>query len=155
MDWLRGLPEEIQLEGEILLTPGAPGNDLQYLPETVSPDGVRPATAAEIASRLGPARQTLILCGHTHIPGNVRLPDGRLVVNPGSVGLQAYHDSRPFPQVMQTGSPQARYAIVERTDEQWSVSFRKVSYDWSAAADLALRHGRPEWATALRTGLLE
>jgi predicted phosphodiesterase len=33
---------------------------------------------------------SLILCGHTHIPRVVRLRDGRIVVNPGSVGCPGY-----------------------------------------------------------------
>jgi len=154
LDWLRSLPAEIKLDGNILLTHGAPGDDLQYLLETVDTTGIRVATEKEIASRLNASRHSLILCGHSHVPRCVQLPDGRLVVNPGSIGLQAYDDVNPFPHVIQTGSPEARYAIIERVGNQWSVELRKVAYDNSAAADLALRNGRADWATALRTGQL-
>lgn len=154
LEWLRRLPEGMLLDDGVLLTHGAPGNDLQYLLETVSAGGVRPASAQEVSTRLGASRQGLILCGHTHIPRRVQLADGRLVVNPGSVGLQAYHDSHPFPHVMQTGSPEARYAVVESVDDEWAVEFRKVRYDWDAAADWAARHGRRDWEEALRTGCL-
>ena len=50
---------------------------------------------------------SLILCAHTHIPRSVRLRDGRMVVNPGSVGLAGYRDSQPPHPVMQAGTPDA------------------------------------------------
>ncbi|HEY0588440.1 MAG TPA: metallophosphoesterase, partial [Pseudoduganella sp.] len=52
----------------------------------------------------------------------------------------------------ENGSPHARYAIVERTASGWAVEHYLVSYDWNAAAEVAQRHGRPDWAVALRTG---
>lgn len=154
LDWIRSLPLDMQLDGDILLVHGSPGNDLQYLMETVDETGLRPASADEITSRLDRVNQSIIFCGHTHIPRSVHLPDGRRVINPGSVGLQAYDDSHPLPHVVQTGSPQARYAIVEREGADWSVDLRKVPYDYQTAADLARRNGRPDWAVALQTGTL-
>ena len=59
-------------------------------------NGVRAATQAEATERAGTAlqgiAQALILCGHTHMPCMLRLADGRLIVNPGSVGLQGFDD---------------------------------------------------------------
>jgi len=154
--WIRDLPPEMDLGGEILLVHGAPGNDLQYLMETVDEAGLRPARPEEIADRLDGVSQAIVLCGHTHIPRCVRLPDGRRVINPGSVGLQAYYDIHPVPHVVQTGSPEARYAIIERKgSDDWSVDLRKVRYDHGAAADLARRNGRRDWAAALHTGTLQ
>ena len=54
------------------------------------------------------------------MPG-VRVPvhavkDGRIVLNPGSVGLPAYDDDHIAFHVHQTGSPHARYALCERVD---------------------------------------
>jgi len=152
--WLESLPTEIVVQGDVLLTHGAPGDDLQYLLETVDKNGVRPATEAEVIGRLGDVSQSLILCGHTHIPRACRLTDGRMIVNPGSVGLQAYDDDRPLPHVMQTGSPDASYAIVERRGLDWVVELRKVPYDFAAVAEQACRQGQLDWAAALRTGRL-
>lgn len=59
----------------------------------------------------------VILCGHTHLPGTMRLDDGRLIVNPGSVGLPAYKDDHPWLHVVETGMLHARYAIVTRDGE--------------------------------------
>ena len=114
--------------------------------------GARPATTGEVVARAVPADADLILCGHTHIPRAVQLPDGRLVVNPGSVGLPAYEDTRPYPHAMETGTPHARYATVCDDGGRWSVSFHAVPYDWEEAARKAESQDRPDWARALRTG---
>jgi diadenosine tetraphosphatase ApaH/serine/threonine PP2A family protein phosphatase len=82
-----------------------------------------------------------LLCGHTHVPRSLRLGDGRLVVNPGSVGL-------PF----EIGSPDARYAIVEKRRSGWNTELRAVAYDHPAAAKQALDRGYPYWAEALTWG---
>jgi diadenosine tetraphosphatase ApaH/serine/threonine PP2A family protein phosphatase len=54
---------------------------------------------------------SLILCGHTHIPRVVRLSDGRLVVNPGSVGCPGYDGHRPVYHKVETGTPDACYLV--------------------------------------------
>jgi putative phosphoesterase len=141
-DWIACHPVSLRLLDDVLLVHGTPGSDLVYWMESVDPAGQRQATYAEVLARAGDAQASLILCGHTHVPRTVQLDDGRLLVNPGSVGLQAYGDDLPYPHKAENGSPHARYAIVEYA----------VAYDWHAAAEVAQRHGRPDWAFALRTG---
>jgi predicted phosphodiesterase len=159
--WLAWLPKTLKLSDEVLCCHGTPDSDLVYFLETVMPDvpgGLRPATLAEANARAGRAGQgmphTVILCGHTHVPRVMRLGDGRLVVNPGSVGLQAYDDAQPHPHVVENGSPHARYALLERTDDGWRVELRSLPYDAEAAARKAEQGARPDWADALRTGFL-
>jgi diadenosine tetraphosphatase ApaH/serine/threonine PP2A family protein phosphatase len=96
----------------------------------------------------------LVLCGHTHHPRALRTATGQLIVNPGSVGLQAYDDDRPYPHLIETGSPDARYAIVERLPEGWSAALIAVPYEHETMARLAERNGMPDWAHALRTGYM-
>jgi len=96
--------------------------------------------------------QRLILCGHSHVARAVRLADGRMVVNPGSVGSPGYRDVHPFPHVVEAGTPDARYAILELVDGAWRATFRHVPYDHDAMAALARRNGQPELASALATG---
>jgi putative phosphoesterase len=151
-EWIASLPASMRLQDDVLMVHGTPGSDLVYWMETVDPAGQRTATYAEVLERAGNAQASLILCGHTHVPRSVLLDDGRLVVNPGSVGLQAYDDDQPYPHKAENGSPHARYAIVERTASGWAVEQFAVAYDWKAAAEVAQRHGRPDWAFALRTG---
>jgi hypothetical protein len=131
---------------------GTPGSDLDYFLETVTRDGLRHATRAEVAERANGASSRVILCGHTHIPRIARHNDGMLIVNPGSVGLPAFEDERPFPHVVENGTPHARYAIVEQTQEGWSAKLIAVDYDWETAARHTNNNGRPDWARALLTG---
>lgn len=152
LSWIRDLPATLQLVEDVLLVHGSPEGDLNYFLETVTEHGCRPATSDEVESRARGADATLILCGHTHLQRSMRLGDGRLIVNPGSVGLQAYEDDLPFAHRMEMGSPHARYALVTRTGSGWDVEFRAVEYDWHEAANVAARNGRPDWETALRTG---
>ena len=149
--WLGTLPPTVTM-GDVLLCHGTPSSDLEYLLERVTSSGARAATPAEIRERLGSVRQTLVLCGHSHMPRLVDLPGGPAIVNPGSVGLPAFSDDTGFPHVMETGTPHARYAIVERRGARWHVHFRALEYDWDAAASDAFRDGRADWAHALATG---
>jgi predicted phosphodiesterase len=155
--WLRGLPATARPRPDVLLCHGTPGSDVAPLVETHEPGrGLRLATRAEAAARIGaaaPAR--LIACGHTHLPRVVHAGDDCVVVNPGSVGLQAYdYDEAGGAYYVDNGTPDASYAIIEERDgaRRWQASLHRVPYDHEAAAAMAARNGRPEWAHALRTG---
>ncbi|MGY1807988.1 metallophosphoesterase family protein [Blastococcus sp. SYSU D00669] len=151
--WLAGLPLTLAPAPGVLAFHGSPTDDLTYLLETVDPGGARPAIPEEVADRLGPHAGTpLLLCGHTHLQRQLRLPAGALVANPGSVGWPAYADDHPHPHVMEAGSPHARYAVVDDAGGTWTADFRAVAYDWDAAAAVAEGNGRPDVARALRTG---
>lgn len=150
--WLRGLPSTQEIEGEILLCHGSPASDTEYLLEDISSDGRRHLPAAEtILARLGDVRPKLLLCGHTHIPRAIRA-DEMLIVNPGSVGLQAYDDDDPVRHYMENGSPHTRYALLDRNAGGWRVTFVALEYDWDAASKEAAAGNRPDWACALATG---
>jgi predicted phosphodiesterase len=165
--WIAGLPATMAVTDEVFCCHGTPTSDLTYFLETIEPgfagvgrgfNGVRAATVAEATERAGRAlagmAHGLILCGHTHVPRMLALADGRLIVNPGSVGLQGFDDTHVHPHVIETRSPHARYAILERRPAGWDVSLRAVAYDWQAAAQRAEVEGRPDWADALRTGFV-
>ena len=150
--WLAALPATLDLGDGALLVHGTPGSDLEYFLETVDEGGLRAATADEAAQRAGKVSASLILCGHTHVQRAVQLDDGRLIVNPGSVGLPAYDDDRPFPHAVETGTPHARYAVISHGERGWEATFHLVAYDWEQAARDALANDRPDWARALLTG---
>lgn len=152
--WLSSLEESAEVEG-LIFCHGTPDSDTTYLTETVEPDGhVRVATRAEVTRRLAGAHPPLVLCGHSHIVRTVGLEDGRMVVNPGSVGLPAYTDAEPVKHSMEMGAPHARYAVLDRKKaaDPWEVSFRVVAYDWDAAAASAAKKGREDWARWIKTG---
>lgn len=152
--WLSSLEEGAEVEG-LLFCHGTPDSDTTYLAETVEPDGhVRVATRAEIARRLGGVEAPIVLCGHSHVVRAVGLEDGRLVVNPGSVGLPAFTDAEPVKHAMEMGAPHARYAVLDRKKaaDPWQVSFRVVAYDWDGASASAAKKGREDWARWIGTG---
>ncbi|AEV85209.1 metallophosphoesterase [Actinoplanes sp. SE50] len=152
--WLAALPAVVSPAPGVLAFHGTPTDDLQYLLHTVTADGVRDATGDEVRERLGAAAAgpALLLCGHTHLAGSLRLPGGPLIVNPGSVGWPAYTDDRPFEHQMAAGSPHARYAVVDDASGRWEAQLRAVEYPWEVAAGFAEGFGRPDVARALRTG---
>jgi predicted phosphodiesterase len=150
--WLAALPPTLRLSEDVLLVHGTPDSDLAYFMETVTAEGLRPATEVEIRERAGNADAAVLLCGHTHLQRIVTLGDGRMVVNPGSVGLPAYDDDRPYPHIIESGSPHARYAIISDEGGDWSASLLAIEYDWERAARDAEANGRMDWARALRTG---
>jgi diadenosine tetraphosphatase ApaH/serine/threonine PP2A family protein phosphatase len=153
LGWLRAVPSTRVFRDQVFLCHATPANDEIYWLEAVLPDGtveVAPCEAIEAAAR-GIA-QRLILCGHSHLAREVRLGDGRLIVNPGSVGSPGYRDIHPYPHVIEAGTPHARYAILELDGGVWRANFRQVAYDHDAMAALARRNGQPELASALATG---
>lgn len=149
--WIASLPAAMSPAPGLLCVHGTPGSDLQYLLQTVTPAGLREAGDDEVLQRLAGVAAPLLLCGHTHLPRD-RVVGGTRIANPGSVGLPAYDDEHPFQHVVENGSPQARYAVVEHDGGGWRVQLRGVDYDWEAAARRAEAHGRGDWADALRTG---
>ncbi|KUL95325.1 hypothetical protein DK26_09050 [Bosea sp. WAO] len=149
--WLASLPAEAEPATQVRCFHASPGSDETYLMEQVVAGRLLPADADEVAARLGPGNAGLVLCGHSHQARLLRVADGTLVVNPGSVGCPAYDDSTEPPHVSESGSPHARFALISLAD-QVTVEHYAVAYDWAAAAQQAERNGRPDWAHALRTG---
>lgn len=139
--WLAAVPATLLLEEDVFLCHGTPRDDntsfMDTMVGTIPTMHPRDYIEAEAAG----FDHEVLLCGHTHVPRSLRLGDGRLVVNPGSVGLP-----------MEIGSPDARYAIIERRRAGWNTELRAVAYDHAAAARQALDKGYPAWAEALTWG---
>jgi diadenosine tetraphosphatase ApaH/serine/threonine PP2A family protein phosphatase len=153
LDWLRKIPASRVFEERVYLCHATPASDEAYWLETVLPDGtVRMAALSQIEAAAQGIGQQLMLCGHSHLARAVRLSDGRLIVNPGSVGCPGYRDTHPYPHAVEAGTPDARYAILEDTKDGWQVTFRHVPYEHAAMAALARQNGKPELAAALATG---
>jgi len=154
LEWMAALPATLPFSPEVFLCHGTPDSDLDSFLETLEPDRLRAASAEEVEARLGAAVAPVLLCGHTHVPRAVRSRSGQLIVNPGSVGLPALRTTYPWPVTVENGSPDARYAILERRDGAWIPTLIAVPYGHQAMADLARKRDRPDWAGALRTGYL-
>jgi len=149
--WLEQLPTTQVIE-DVFLCHGTPASDMIYLLEHVTEHGVFLRNSATITAELCNVRQPVVVCGHSHIPRTVWLPDGRLVVNPGSVGIPAYNEDLPYPHVMEAGSPHARYAVLARQPGGWAIEHVALPYPWSQAAEVARRNGRPDRARWIETG---
>lgn len=155
LDWLRGLPFSRVFRDDVYLCHATPRDDGTYWLDTVSPEGeVIARPIAEVEAFADGIPQSLILCGHTHLPRAVQISGGRLIVNPGSVGCPAYDDDKPNFHKVEAGSPLASYAICEKTASGWSITFRLVPYDHMSQSRLAADNGRADWAAGLATGRL-
>lgn len=139
--WIDSLPPTLVV-GDVYMCHGTPVSDVEpWLDnwwqgrDTTLPDETSVTAKAEGLDF------PVLLCGHTHIPRMVRLRDGRIIVNPGSVGLQIVR-----------GSPDARYAVLERRNGRWQAALRMVPYDFESAARQARSNGFPQWTEALTTG---
>lgn len=156
LDWLKTLPFSTVWRHAVFLCHATPSNDNTYWLEGVSAEGhVHLRPRAEIEALAGEVEQRLILCGHSHIPRVVTLSDGRMIVNPGSVGGPGYDDDLPYYHKVETATPLASYAILDETAQGWSVTSRLVPYDHMAMSRLAADRGRPSWANALSSGWVD
>ncbi|MFC2108381.1 metallophosphoesterase family protein [Candidatus Bipolaricaulota bacterium] len=149
--WLADLPGTLHWQGTFLVH-GTAESDTTYLLTEVSGSGAVPRSAEAVAARIGAIPEQVILCGHDHTPGTVKLDSGRVVVNPGSVGCPAYTDDVPHEHRIEVGSPHARYAILVQEPGNVHIEWVRVVYDWNAAAEEAAANGFKNWAVWLRTG---
>jgi predicted phosphodiesterase len=152
---LAALPFEMEFAPGVRGFHATPAHDDRYVLDAIADGRLMRARPEKIAERLQGLDARVILCGHSHRPDLVRLADGRVIINPGSVGDPAYHDPTGQPHVSEAGSPHARYAVIDLTSGGVaSATFRALAYDHEAAALRAESNGRTDWAHALRTGFM-
>ncbi|MFZ6658508.1 metallophosphoesterase family protein [Undibacterium sp. TJN19] len=147
-NWMAGLKPALRFNDEVLLCHGTPTSDTTTLLQVAD----RNATAQEIENRLGQVSASVIACGHSHVARSVRTTAGQLIVNPGSVGHPAYAYDFPYPHVIESGSPDARYVIIEKRQHGWTACLINVPYDYQPMAELAALRGRDDWVRALQSG---
>jgi len=152
MKWLGALPFSTIAFDDFFLFHGTPESDMEYLLLDVEKDRILLRSTDAVAVKLRSVESKIILCGHDHTPNFIRLRDSRLIVNPGSVGLQAYTDDQPFPHAIETGLPHARYSVITKSEAGYVVESIAVPYDWEMASETAHRNGRDDWAEWLKTG---
>jgi diadenosine tetraphosphatase ApaH/serine/threonine PP2A family protein phosphatase len=140
-DWLKMMPATLAFADEVFMCHATPQDDVSFWMDQLTERGVVTMPREAIEALAVGIDYPVLLCGHTHAARVLRLADGRLLLNPGSVGL-------PFLM----GSPDARYAIIERRNGQWSVELIAIPYDREPAMAQARGLGFPGFATALKTG---
>lgn len=150
--WLAELPPVLEFDGVFACHATPSADDVYWTHVATAAGGVALRDRAGIEGFADGIDAALILCAHTHLPVSIGLSDGRRLVNPGSVGCPGYSDAEPFPHVVQTGSPDAHYAICTWAGPGWEVDFRQVTYDTSRMAARARAAGREGWARAVESG---
>ena len=138
--WLRDLPATVRLDPGIFAVHGRPDDDNSYLLEDIEQGRLVRAVPDTIAQRLCRPEAALVLCGHSHLQHMIRLPDGPVVLNPGSVGLS------------ELGSPHARYAVVRDDNGAMTIELIALDYDHASAVKRAAANDSPRWAHVLATG---
>lgn len=150
-EWISNLPFSLQTE-DFYFCHGTPTNDENYLLEGMSSTGSTLKKTEDILKLVNGISQNIIFCAHTHIPRVVYLPNNKIVINPGSVGLPAYEDTLPIYHKMESGSPYANYTIVTKKKDDWMIEQILIPYNREAAIIQSEKNGRNDWVKALQTG---
>lgn len=150
--WLTSLRPTLEINGTFFLCHGTPEKDDSYLLRDVTGSTTIEKTTECLEQAINKISLPIILCGHDHTPGAITLSGGKLILNPGSVGLPAYIDDLPTPHSIENGTPHARYTLLMKTATGWKPEMITLSYDWEAAAAQAKKAGRSDWAEWLLTG---
>jgi putative phosphoesterase len=151
LEVLGGLPPTLRLAEDILLVHGTPDSDTDYLLEELVDGRLALARPETIGKRLGTARATLVLCGHSHHQHVAQAAGDVTVLNPGSVGEPRYAGNLN-PRVAEAGSPHARYAIATRRGRRWQCEMHAIPYDWTPVVQRARDSGRGSWAEGFLRG---
>lgn len=153
LDWLRAMPLVDQRHG-ILMVHGRPDDDNKNWLHRRAKDGsMVPASLDECAGPAAGLEAEVIVSGHTHMARMVRVPGGPLLVNSGAVGCPAYWNATIKPPYWaEAGSPDARYAVLEKIGGVWQADLITVPYDAREMQALAREKGAQDWVRALETG---
>ena len=137
LNWIKNLTMVEFFLDDFFLCHGTPYNDAEYLLYSVTPQGVDERDESEFQPILRGIERRFIFCGHSHVAGVRELEDGRIIINVGAVGLQAYDDDQPYNHLMQTGTPQAHYTLFELEGDSWTAEDIAVDYNFESAAKLS------------------
>jgi predicted phosphodiesterase len=157
LGWIRALPFSAVFEDTAYLCHASPLDDtddwLEHY-ENGRPAGIK--DIMQIEARAEGLDFPLLLCAHSHIARLVQLADGRLIVNPGSVGCPAFLDDRPGNGYrLETNTALAAYATIRQGQNGFDVSFHKIAYDNVSMAKLAYERGYHDWSEALSCGRIK
>ncbi len=116
--WPMTLELDVDGLGRVLACHSTPSSD-EPVYTSITPE-------SDLVELFGRVDADVVLCGHTHMQYDRRLPTGLRIVNPGSVGL-------PY-----EGRPGAYWAVLGP-----EVDFRRSEYDVGRAAAACERLGAP------------
>jgi predicted phosphodiesterase len=152
ISWLRQLPPIAIIDDLFFACHGTPESDSEYLLEEVNEYGVFVYDDEVLVHKTANIRERIILCGHSHVNRVIYLSNGKIILNPGSVGLPAYLGNGKHRFAMESMTPHAKYAIVQSDGIDISIEQVHCPYDWKAASETAKNNGRDDWASWLLKG---
>ncbi|MET3601630.1 metallophosphoesterase family protein [Martelella mangrovi] len=156
LQWLRDMPSALVVEGEVYMCHATPQRDDVMWTEELLPSGhFALKSQAEIEALAEGISYPLILCGHSHTARSVLLSEGRILVNPGSVGCPGFAYNVPVDHKLEAANPFACYAIIEKTDAGWQPTFHQVRYDTTRMVSLARDAGYEDWVKVIATGRVD
>lgn len=149
--WITNLPAAIETD-DFYFCHGTPASDEVYMLENIGANGSTLKKTEEIMNYVQDIQQQIIFCAHTHIPRVVYLPNNKIIINPGSVGLPAYEEELPIYHKMESGSPFAHYTLVSKEQDNWLIEQVLIGYDRQEVINKSKGNGRLDWTCALETG---
>ncbi|MVN90250.1 metallophosphoesterase family protein [Mucilaginibacter aquatilis] len=150
--WLKSLPPTAVFDEVFFVCHGTPTSDNEYLLEKVTPNGVFVYNDDELIAKTSHITQKVILCGHSHVNRLVYLSNGKIILNPGSVGLPAYLGVGEHRFAMESMTPHAKYAIVCTDGVTVNIEQVYVAYNWNRASNVAKANGSDNWSHFLLNG---
>jgi predicted phosphodiesterase len=150
--WIQDLPFEKFLGADLYITHGTQHDDSIYLLEDTSSGKAILRDEKKIIELLDDVESKFVVCGHSRIPRCTNLSNGQVILNPGSVGIQAFKEDSPTEHIIENGYNEATYIILDVDSTQYNVELVKVAYDFEKAALKAESNGQNDWAYTLRTG---
>ncbi|QKJ31157.1 metallophosphoesterase family protein [Mucilaginibacter mali] len=152
INWMRGLPKTATCDSLFFVCHGTPESDNEYLLEKVTANGVFVYNDEDLIAKTQHIAERIILCGHSHVNRMIWLSNGKIILNPGSVGLPAYLGTGEHRFAMESMTPHAKYAIVSAEGNDINIEQVLCTYDWKAAAETARQNGNPDAARFLLHG---
>jgi len=151
-EWLKSLPKTASIDSLIFACHGTPESDDEYLLEKVTQYGVFVYNDEDLVEKTKNVKERIILCGHSHVNRVIYLSNGKMIVNPGSVGLPAYLGNAEYRFAMESMTPHAKYAIITSDGDGINVEQVNCTYDWYDAAQIARENGNENAAEFLLHG---
>lgn len=152
LDWLSTFHNTYSYKN-ILCFHASPSSKYDYLTSMITDKGMVQKPLEQLDIELKDISAEYIMCGHDHKCKTIITPKGKMIIDPGSVGLPAYADDNPLPHKVESFTNFAKYSIVTYNNEKVvKVEHCEVKYDWYKACAAAKLSGSKEYADSISTG---
>ena len=150
--WIQDLGFEKLIGEDFYMIHGTYNDDSEYMLEDISSGYAVLKNDKKILEIIDDIKSKFVMCGNSCIPRCANLSSGQVVINPGSVGLQAFKNNHPKKHIIQNNKNEASYVVLSVEEQEYAIELVNVKYDYEKAALKAEENGRKDWAYSLRTG---